>query len=748
MKDIGKGLIGTAVDRVEGPAKVAGTARYALDGTAPGMLWGHLVTSRVAAGRLLALDTGAASRSPGVVAVYSPFAPLPIPPLPSVSNPSGARHAPLADPVVHHHGQPVALVVADTPERARAAAASVIATYAAAPAVTGVDAGPATVPGDVEHGEGADIGYSLDGRTVAQALADSDMVVSGRYRTAAQTHVALEPHSTLAWWTGDRLHVRTGHQAIPWLVGELAATFGLDPADIDAVVPHVGGGFGGKTRAGVDVKLACAASKVLGRPVKIVLTRAQVFTATVVRGMTDQRITLGARRDGRLTAIRHHSRSAEAAVLSDLLVAPGHAVTRMLYGADAMEISQRGVTVNLPRTGFMRGPSEVPGLFALETAMDELAHRLGIDPVELRLRNDTPVYPGTDLPWSAKRLATCLRVGAERFGWDERPREPGARREGDHHVGFGMAVTAYRAVRIMPVTVAVTLRADGCAEVATSAVDLGTGMATAIAITAADALDIPIDRVRPRLGDSALPPGGVALGSTGTASVTPAVAAAARAAMDEVLACAAADPRSPAYERPAGAVTVCGGTLRAGATAVPFAEALSSAGRSAVTGTGATAPRGAFDGGRAHWSFGAHFCEVRVHRLTREPRVTRMLGVMDIGRVVNAKAARGQIIGGMVWGLSTALFEGLDFDPRGAMANGNLADYLVPVNADVPDIDVVLLDEPDDAHNELGVRGAGEIGAGGVSAAIGNAIHNAAGIRLRDVPMTIDRMWRGTHDHD
>jgi xanthine dehydrogenase YagR molybdenum-binding subunit len=561
-------LTGTPVDRVDGPAKVTGTARYPVDESRPGMLWGHLVTSEVAAGRLVALDTGDAARSAGVVAVFSPFTPLPIPPLPSISSPAGPCWAPLADPIVHHHGQPVALVVADTPAHARIAALLVRASYDAAPAAVDLD-GPESVPGSVEHGQAPDVGFPDGGRGVDRVLADSDVVVTARYRTAAQTHAAMEPHSALAWWTGDRLHVRTGHQAIPWLVGELAATFGLDPADIDAVAPHVGGGFGGKTRAGVDVKLACAASRVLGRPVKVVLTREQVFTATIVRGMTDQEVTLGAQCDGRLTAIRHRSRSAEAAVISDLLAAPGHAVTRMLYGAEAMAISQRRVTVNLPRTGFMRGPSEVPGLFALETAMDELADRLGIDPVELRLRNDTAVYPGTDVPWSSKHLDECLRVGAERFGWDGRPRMPGSRREGDDLVGFGMAVTSYRAVQITPVTVAATLRADGCAEVATSAVDLGTGMATAVAITAADALRIPIDRVRVRLGDSALPPGGAALGSTGTASVAPAVVAAVRAAMAEVMACAVADPRSSLHDRPTGDVTVAGGTLRCGAMTVP-----------------------------------------------------------------------------------------------------------------------------------------------------------------------------------
>lgn len=717
-------VFGSAVDRVDGPEKVTGRARYSVDRTAPDMLWGHLVTSHVASGRIVSLDADNARRAPGVAAVYSPFAPLPIPPLPSLTNPRGPRWAPLADTVVHHHGQVVALVVAETPEQARGAAHLVVATYDTddlRAAVDLDDAGREAVPEDVDHGQEAEVGFTPDGRTVPDVLAGSDVVVRGRYRTSAQNHAAMEPHSALAWWSEDGgLHVRTGHQAIPWAVAELAATFGLEPNAVEVVATHIGGGFGGKTRAGVDVKLACAASRVLGRPVKVTMTREQVFTSTIVRGMTEQDVALGADRDGRLTAVEHRSRTAEAAVISDLLAAPGHTTTRMLYASDAQAVGQRKVTLNVPRTGFMRGPSEVPGSFAIETAMDELAVALDLDPVELRRRNDAPTFPGTPVPWSSKHLDECLRVGVERFGWHRRPRRPGSWREGEDDVGLGMAVTTYRATQVAPVTVAVTLYADGRAEVAASAVDLGTGMATVMAVTAADTLRIPIDRVTVRYGDSALPPGGAALGSTGTVAVAPAVHAAVRAAVAELRTLAGLGPE---------------------AAVDSFAELLAVAGRPEATGHGSTEPRGPFDGGRAHWSFGAQFCEVRVHRRTREPRVSRMLGVMDVGRVVNAKTARSQISGGMIWGLSAALFEGLEFDDRGRMTNVNLADYLVPVNADVPDVDVVLLDIPDEAHNDLGVRGAGEIGAGGMSAAVGNAIFNATGIRRRELPMTLDGMF-------
>ena len=735
-------VLGSSIDRLDAVAKVRGDAAYSTDRAVPDMAWGYLVTSDIAAGHLTAVDVDDATAADGVLAVFTPFHPLSIKPLPSLTNPTGPRYAPLMDAAVRHYGQVVAFVVADSYEQARAAGSLVRPTYEPESAAVDLDVrGNDTVPDSVDHGQDADTGFAPDGGDIDELLAGCEVVVSGRYRTGAQNHAAMEPHNALAWWTDDqRLHVRTGHQAIPWLVGELAATFDVDAAAIDVVSTYIGGAFGGKTRAGVDVKLTSAAARVLGRPVKTVMTRKQVFTATIIRAMTDQQVTLGAHADGRLAVVKHSSRSAESALISDLLVAPGHVASRMLYRTDAMSISQRRVTLNVPRTGYMRGPSEVPGFFALETAMDELADRLAMDPVELRQRNDAAVYPGLGLPWSSKHLDECLRVGAERFGWADRPRQPGSRRDGDDHVGLGMAVTSYRAGQPAPVAVSATLRADGTVEVATSAADLGTGMITVIAMSAADALDVPIGRVSVRHGDSALPAGGAALGSTGTASVAPAVQEAVRAAMTEVRTCAIEDPSSPMYGRPAAEVGIRGATLVSGAVCTEFAEVLGSAGRSELTGHGHTQPKGAIDGGYAHWSFGAQFCEVRVNRWTREPRVTRMLGVMDIGRVVNAKTARSQIVGSMIWGLSTALFERLDFDPRGVMTNASLADYLVPVNADAPEVDVVFLDIPDYGHNAVGVRGAGEIGVGGMSAAVGNAIYNAVGVRLRDLPMTLDHL--------
>ncbi|MFD4675974.1 xanthine dehydrogenase family protein molybdopterin-binding subunit [Lentzea sp. NPDC058450] len=740
MSTASANVLGDPVDRVDGAAKVSGEARYSLDHALPGMAWGLLVTSEIAAGRVLDVDVERARTAPGVLAVHTPFDPLPLKALPSPSNPGGGVYGPLTDTAVEHYGQVVAFVLAETFEQARAAASLVRPRYERRPAAVDLDAsGRETTPAQVDHGKDPDTGFGPD---VEDVLAASDVVVSGTYRTPAQNHAAMEPHNALAWWTDDgRLHVRTGHQAVPLLVMELANSFDVEPSAIDVVSTHVGGGFGGKTRAGVDVRLACAAARELRRPVKVVMTRKQVFTATVVRGMTEQEITLGARHDGRLTAVRHASRSAESALISDLLIAPGHASSLMLYRTDALAISQRAVRLNVPRTGFMRGPAEMPGLFAIETAVDELACRLGIDPIELRRRNDAEVYPGLGVPWSGKRLDECLTIGAERFGWSARASEPGTRMDGDDHVGLGMAVTAFRAVQVTPASASATLRDDGTVEVATSAVDLGTGMATVIAIAAADALGLPVDRVDVRYGDSGMPPGGAAFGSTGAAAVSRAVQAGARAAMAELLTHLVADPASPLHGRPVDDVTTSRGTFTAGGgPAIGFAEALKYAGLETVIGTGRTEPMHEIRDGHAHWSFGAHFCEVRVNRWTREPRVRRMLGVMDIGRVLSAKTARSQIMGGMIWGLSAALFEALEFDADGVMTNANLGDYLVPVNADVPEADVVLLDEPDLIANDLGVRGAGEIGACGMSAAIGNALFNAVGIRLRELPMTVDRL--------
>ncbi len=736
--------LGDPVNRVDGPAKVSGAARYSGDCVMPDMLHGYAITSTVAAGSVSAMATSAAESAPGVVAVYTPFNPLGIRPLPASTKPDGVRYAPLADNRVHHWGQVVGLVVAESFEQARDAALLISVQYDPQPAKTTLEAqvDDTFVPDRIETGEAADVQFlARDGGTIDGAVADSDIVVRGTYTTPAQNHAAMEPHGALAWWDqAGGLHIRIGHQAIPWLVGELGATFAVEPCSIDVNSVFVGGGFGGKVCVGVEAKLACAAARLLQRPVRTVLTREQVFTATAIRSMTRQEMTLGARRDGTIVVVQHSSLSAEAEIVSDLLVAPGHLSSRMAYATENMEIRQLAVTRNLPRTGHMRGPAEVPGFFALETAMDELAVTLDIDPVQLRLFNNTVEFPGSRVPWTSKHLAECLVQGAERFGWAQRPSRPLTRLVGDDWIGLGVATTAYRAFRLMPADAEVGVRADGAITVASSAVDIGTGMGTVLAMAAADGMEVPVSRVAVQYGDSALPAGGAAIGSTGASSVGLAVHLATRELRHLLLERAVCEPASPLHGYPRDEVTWADGAFQHGRTTVSIADLLAALDETEVVVRGRAQPQPSLEPSHAHWSFGAQFAEVRVNRWTREPRVSRMLGVMDIGRVINRKTALSQITGGMIWGLSTALLEGLEFDRDGMLTNGSFADYLIPVNADVEDVDAVLLDRPDFEHNEIGARGAGEISAVGMSAAIGNAVFNAVGVRVRDLPITLEKL--------
>jgi len=736
--------LGDPVNRIDGVAKVKGAARYSIDCVWPDMLHGYVITSTVAAGTVSAMATSAAENAPGVVAVYTPFNSLGIRPLPAATKPDGVNYAPLADNRIHHWGQVIGLVVAESFEQARDAAPLVVIQYDPDPAKTTLEAhaDDTFVPDHIETGEAANVQFvANDGGTIDAAVADSDVVVRATYTTPAQNHAAMEPHGALAWWDeAGGLHIRTGHQAIPWLVRELAATFAVEPDSIDVNSTFVGGGFGGKTCVGVEAKLSCAAARVLKRPVRTVLTREQVFTATAIRSMTRQKMTLGARRDGTIVVVRHSSLAAEAEIVSDLLVAPGHLSSRMAYATENMEIRQLAVTRNLPRTGHMRGPAEVPGFFALETAMDELAVTLDIDPVQLRLHNDTSEFPGSRVPWTSKHLAECLIQGADRFGWTQRPSRPLTRLVSDEWVGLGVATTAYRAFRLMPADAEVGVRADGAITVASSAVDLGTGMGTVLAMAAADGMEVPISRVAVQYGDSGLPEGGAAIGSTGASSVGLAVHLATRELRHRLLERAVCDPSSPLYGYPRYEVMWADGAFQHRRTRLSVTDLLTALGEPEIVARGRAQSQPSLEPSHAHWSFGAQFAEVRVNRWTREPRVSRMLGVMDIGRVINRKTAVSQITGGMIWGLSTALLEGLVFDRDGMLTNGSFADYLIPVNADVEDVDAVLLDRPDFEHNEIGARGAGEISAVGMSAAIGNAVFNAVGVRVRDLPITLEKL--------
>lgn len=725
--------------RPDAPLKVTGRARYALDNTADGGVgevgtaYGYLLLSTVAGGELAAMDVDAVRAAPGVLGVYTPFEPLTLHPVDSAL--LGPMWLPLQDKDVRYHGQPIGFVVAETFEQARDAAALAEVTYHERPTATSfsdgidsaVDAQPAArqVPPSLT--------VLSDGvESIEDALAASDVTVDATYETAPQNHAALEPHSALAVWADGLLTVYTGNQASHLVAADLASALGLPAEAVHVDNPVVGGAFGGKATS-MPAVLASAAARALGRPVKAALTREQVFTATANRPATMQRVALGARRDGGLVAVRHDSWSATTRDLG--FVEPtSHGTSREWYSTENLAISQKAVPLDMPPATFMRAPGEAPGSFALESAVDELADALGMDPVALRRRNSSIAPAGEDLQWSSKHLDECFEIGAARFGWADRT--PGGRAEGDWLVGMGTATAMFPGLRF-PATVGVTLHADDTAAVATAGADPGTGLLGVLRTVGAESLDVAPERVSPRLGDSRLPPGGLSGGSTATASAGSATMVAASTAIEQLLALAASaggpfHGHEVGYAR--GSVHALDAPDREPMT---FGEVLAATGRTSLAATGSTAP-GEETTKHSFGSWGAQFCEVRVHRLTREVRVSRLLGVFDAGRIINPQTARSQLMGGMIWGVSAALHEGIEFDADGRVSNHDLADYLLPVNADIPDVDVRFVEHPDTLLSDLGARGLGEIGIVGVAAAVANAVHNATGIRVRRIPIRIE----------
>ncbi|MBK1783913.1 xanthine dehydrogenase family protein molybdopterin-binding subunit [Prauserella cavernicola] len=717
--------------RLDSPLKVTGRARYGSDHNPPGMVFGYVVLSTVAHGEVTAMDVTAVRDAPGVLAVYTPFESLE---LHTPHNPiMGATWVPLQDTDVAYRGQPIGFVVAETFEQARDAASLVEVSYRERTPLTSLEDGLAAAE---------DAPPSMDGsphtvtvlasgvESIEDALAASPVVVEATYTTAPQNHAAMEPHSAVAVWESGTLTVYSGNQGSDLQAASLAQALAEPLSAVHAVNPFVGGAFGGKGATSVPAFLAAAAARDLGRPVKAALTREQVFTATGTRAATVQRLALGAEKDGTLVALRHDSWSSTP-MSRAFIEQTSHSTSREWYTTPNMVISQKMVPLNIPPTTFMRAPGEAPGSFALESAIDELAVELGMDPIELRRRNSSLAPPGKDLQWSSKHLDECFGIGAERFGWSQR--SEGGRVDGDWLVGLGTATAMFPALRF-PASVRVTLNADDTAEVATSGADPGTGLLSVLSLIGADSLDIAPERVTPRLGDSALPSGGMSGGSTATASAGSAIMVAAPEVIDELLTLAAA-PGAP-FEG-AEVSYADGRVLATDGRSLTFGEVLRAVDRSSIAAVGSSAP-GEEMSKHSFSSFGAQFCEVRVHRWTREVRVSRMLGVFDAGRIINEQPARSQLMGGMIWGVSAALHEGMEIEADGRLANGDFASYLIPVNADIPDVDVQFVQYPDTLHNPVGARGVGEIGIVGVAAAIANAVFNATGTRVRNIPIAIE----------
>ncbi|TCP35061.1 aldehyde oxidoreductase molybdenum-binding subunit PaoC [Sphingomonas sp. BK235] len=714
-------VVGRAHDRIDGPLKTSGRAPYAYEqhAVAANQAYGYVVGAAVAKGRIRTLDTAAAKAAPGVIAVVTAA---------DAGKLGKGKYNTVklfGGPEIDHYHQAIALVVAETFEQARAAAALVRVDYARTKGRFDLDAALKTAPltgGDSDEGSGAP---PVD-RTGAfeTAFAAAPVKLDQRYTTPDHSHAMMEPFASLAMWEGDALTVWTSNQMIDWGRGDLATTLGMPKEKVRLISPYVGGGFGGKLFLRADAVLAALGARAAKRPVKVALTRPQMANNATHRPATRQRIRIGATRDGTITAIAHESGSGDQPGGG-----PETAVnqTKLLYAGKNRLTAMRLAVLDLPEGNAMRAPGEAPGMMALEIAIDEMAEQLKLDPVDFRIRNDTMVDPEKpERRFSERQLVRCLREGAERFGWSRRNATPAQVRDGRWLVGMGVA-SAFRNHINFPSGARVRLGRDGRVTVETDMTDIGTGSYTIIAQTAAEMMGVPIEQVSVKLGDSAFPVSAGSGGQFGAANATAGVYAACvklREAVAQRVGVNSADAR------------FTGGKVVSGNRSVPLAEA---AAQGELTGEDKI-EYGGLDKTWQLSTFGAHFVEVGVDAYTGATRLRRMLAVCAAGRIINPKSARSQVIGAMTMGVGSALMEELAVDTRfGLFVNHDLASYEVPVHADIPHQDVIFLDEADDKANPMKAKGVGELGLCGVGAAVANAIYNATGVRVRDYPVTLDK---------
>jgi xanthine dehydrogenase YagR molybdenum-binding subunit len=710
-------VVGKATDRIDGPFKTTGTAPYANDWHDPQakLAYGVVVGATIAKGRIASMDLGTAKSAPGVVAIVT------------AENAGKLGKGKLntakllGGPEIEHYHQAVAVVVAETFEQARAAAALVKVKYTATKGafdLASVKDG-AKDPGDVQ---GSPSSSSVG--DFAGAFASAPVKLDESYETPDHAHAMMEPHASVASWDGDKVTVWTSNQMIAWGARDLALTLDVPPEKVRLVSPFVGGGFGGKLFLRSEALLAALGARAAGRAVKVALTRPQMFNNTTHRPATLQRIRIGATPDGKITAIGHESWSGdlpeggpEAAVLQ----------TRLLYAAPNRMTALRLAVLDLPEGNAMRAPGEAPGLMALEVAMDEMAEKLGIDPVRFREINDTQVDPEKpERTFSQRSLVACLRQGAERFGWDQRGK-PGQVRDGRWLVGMGMA-SAFRNNMVLKSAARVRLDGKGMVIVETDMTDIGNGSYTIIGQTAAEMMGVTLDKVIVRLGDSDFPASSGSGGQFGANSSTSGVYAACIKLREAVAGKLGFNSADAVFED---------GQVRSGNRAVPLAQAASGGDIVAEDAI----EFGDLDKTHQQSTFGGHFVEVGVDVATAEIRVRRMLAVCASGRILNPKTARSQVIGGMTMGVGAALMEELAVDTkRGYFVNHDLAGYEVPVHADIPHQEVVFLDEVDPMSSPMKAKGVGELGICGVGAAVANAVYNATGVRVRDYPITLDKL--------
>ena len=713
-----KKFIGKATDRYEGKLKTTGTAEYAYErhDISPAPAYGYVLGTAIAKGRIASLDASAAESAPGVLAVVSVRNAGPL----GKGDYNTARL--LAGPEVQHYHQAVAIVVARTFEEARAAAGKIKVRY-----TTGSGAFDLAKAKDGAQKPHAQFGNEPDSAAgdFHGAFAAAPVKVDVTYTTPDQTHAMMEPFASIAAWKGDELTVWTSNQMIDWARNDLAKTLKMDPAKVRVVSPYIGGGFGGKLFVRSDALLAALGSRAAKQPVKVALTRPLMANNSTHRPATIQRVRLGATADGKISAFAHETWSGNLPGGSAEL---GVLASRALYAGANRMTATRLATLDLPEGNAMRAPGDAAGSMAFEVAIDEMAHELTLDPIEFRVLNDTQQDPEKPARvYSTRKLIECLRTGAETFGWNRRSPQPGKIRDGRWLVGLGVA-TAYRGAPVQDSAARVRLDAEGVVTVETDMTDIGTGSYTIIQQTAAEMMGLPLERVVVKLGDSRFPISAGSGGQFGAVSATSGVYAACVKLREAVARKLGLDP--------AGADFV-DGVVTGGGKRVPLRQA--------------AGPQGLFAEDKIEFvsapekylqhSFGAQFVEVAVHELTAETRVRRMLVVCSAGRILNPKSARSQVIGAMTMGVGAALMEELVVDKRlGFFVNHDLASYEVPVHADIPHQDVIFLEGEDPTLSPMKAMGVGELGICGAAAAVANAIFNATGVRVRNYPITLDKL--------
>ena len=693
MSTVQQNVLGQPLNRLDGPKKVTGTAHYAYEYSLQEMAYGYAIQSTIAKGHITSIDVSAAQVIEGVLTILTHEN------APRLASQHDSELALLQSNVVAYRGQFIAFVVAQTPEIAQQAAEAVVVHYNEQPHNTHLS----VERSDLYKPKIVNTIFETDTTAgdVEAALASAPIVIDQTYSTPAYHNNPMEPHATIAQWNEEGVTLYDSNQGAHSIQAQVTQLFGLAPERVRIIAPYVGGGFGAKLRAAPTLILTMMAARIVRRPVKFALTRQHMFAVTTYRPPSIQHLRLGADNEGRLTAMSHDAVS-QTSTLEEF-AEQSAVVTRMMYAAPNRATTHRLARLDVPTPGWLRAPGECPGMFALESAMDELAIASGLDPIELRIRNETSVDPETGKPFSSRGLVTCLREGAKHFGWEPRDPTPGLRREGRWRIGTGVAASTYPAYSA-PSTATIRLTADGQYAILIDAIDIGTGAWTILTQIAADALEAPIESIHLEIGDTILPEAPTAGGSKGTASWGPAIVEAAHALRKRL--------QETQGVVPEGGIEV---TITSGSNANMQLFSM--------------------------YAFGAQFAEVRVNMDTGEIRVPRLLGVFGIGRVMNAKTARSQLFGAMTMGLSMALHEHSVMDPRfGDYVNHDFAEYHIASNADVSVVDVSWIEENDPYLNVLGAKGVGEIGIVGTAAAIANATYHATGIRIRELPITLDKL--------